>query len=265
MILPLMIAASIAVGCRTERPMTEDYEKYTLAVPAASIRVVADNGDYYVVDFNKSGRIEKRQYFSADGRLNAKSVYKYREGKLEELQSYDSDGQMGTRQIYVYEGDTLRETSVRGMNNQALYKWTYEAGDDDTTIITYSQEDEPVFYAVRHIDGLECYDETFNSEDGSLMGVARNVFFDRIDGKVALVDADEMHLSIDYDKNGLPVHCQNTLVTSEGNIAWDPSLDENTERWYRYDFDSRGNWIERKEYCHPDDVEVATLHRIIRY
>lgn len=263
--LPLMVAATFVVGCRTERPMTEDYEKFTMAVPAASIKVIADNGDYYVVDFDRIGHIERRQYFNADGRLHAKSVYVYKDGKLDELQSYDSDGQMGTRQLYVYQGDTLRETSVRGMNNQPLYKWTYEPGEDGTTVITYSQEDEPVFYAIRHVDGLECRDETFSCEDGSLLGVARNVFYDRIDGKVALVEAEDMHLSIDYDKNGLPVYCRNTLVTSEGNIAWDPSLDENAERWYQYDFDDRGNWIERKEYCHPDSVEVATIRRIIRY
>lgn len=260
LVLGLFVSA-----CAPQLPMTEDYEKMDIVHPVKKIRIEASRREYdHTISFRSNGRIENIVYKDKNGNTVVTHKYIYKDGYLFTKQEINSNGDIDARHLYEYdESGKLICHRVYGVNNQDTDRWDFVYDGERESEISYLMEDDLQYRSLLRYDGNTRI-ETALSPDGDTLGTARTLFFDK--DRVAAVQSEDISFSIDYNDNGIPVHTVNTVLDSERKIVWDESLETEPERWYRYEFDRKGNWIVRKEYCHPDDsIEVAIVKRLLKY
>lgn len=255
----------LLVCCRHNGTVTEDMSRYGLVEAAESFTVSDEDGAVYKVEFNSGGRVARILKYLDRIDDPAISEFTYRNGNLVEMYQYETDGMTSNRQEFEYEGHRLTCSVSYGLNNEERDRWVYNYIDSTRMELYYYNEGDLLYHIFRDIDVLTVSDRAYSVIDSTLVGTSRTVYFDRIDGKTALLETDAMTFSIDYDEAGLPIHSVNAIVATDCSVVWDPSLEEYPERWYEYEYDSHGNWIERRDYKSAGGEAEAVYYRSIKY
>lgn len=260
-IIPLIVSFAALASCSRQAPEP----KYDINCPVRSVMVHASKGELdHLVTFDRDGHATAAEYYNEDGTFRYRNEYSYdAAGRVEEILLVNAAGESEERWEFKYDGEFVADCTISGMNNEHVHRWLHT--NDGTNIVrtVYCQEDVPTYIITREYEGEICHETTCDAETGDTVGTALCSQFTK--DKVLYIKSETTDLSVEYDEKGLPVKARNTSLDSECQILWEPSLMDEPERFFSYEFDARGNWTVRKEYSHPDSVEVAVISREIKY
>ena len=258
------MAAMLILSASCIRNVKTDLETYGLCCKVREMSVTITESELdYTLFFNRRGQLDSIYRYDPDGAFREAEYYTYgSDHKLQEVRIFDADHEQEGRYEYTFDGDFIRTCTFFGMNNEDLYR--FENINDGENIIesSFYYEGELQSTSTKVYDGLT-YEETTLDASGECIGTAKCRLFAK--DKPAVVDGDETHLEIDYNDKGLPVHTIDVAVSTNGELGWAPDMDDNHERWYRYEYDDRGNWIVRTEHIAPDGPAIITARRTIIY
>lgn len=260
-IIPLIVSFAALASCSRQAPEP----KYDINCPVRSVMVHASKGELdHVLHFDMKGNMVLKECFNEDGSFRFREEYEYdTEGRVLGMLEINAEGQTEARYEYEYDGEFVSHCTIFGMNSEKAHEWVHSNDGEHIVRTVYSSEDIPFYLIEKRYEGDVCIETTKDYGTGELLGSSESLMLP--DGRSCYVKSETMNLSIEYDAQSLPVKAFNTSLDSECGILWERALADNPERRFEYEFDRRGNWIQRKEYSHPDSVEVAVIKRKIRY
>lgn len=241
-----------------------DLDTYGLTCKVKEMTVVVSESELdYTVFFNRFGQIDSLLRYSPEDDIHDKEIYFYdKDHHRVKISNRDSDGQQEGWYEYQYDGDFISVCEIYGMNSNVLYRWEHLNDGENIIETRCYMEGELQYTDCKDYDGLS-YEERQIGPDGELVGTAHVELFAK--DKPSLVTQEGSEIRIDYNEAGLPVHSVNVLVSSNGELGWHPSLEEKPERWYKYEFDKKGNWVLRTIHDSPDGEPTITVRRTIIY
>lgn len=256
----ILVAAAL-ISCSRQAPDP----KYDVNCPIRSMKVTASKGELgHVLSFDRAGHLTLAKYFNEDGSYRFRRDYQYDSlGRIEETVLVNADNQTEERWEYRYDGDFVEDCTVSGMNNEHVHRWLHTNDGEHIVRTVYCSEDVPFYIISKEYDGDVCHETTCDADNGDTLSVAENCRLTK--DKVLYIKSASMDLSVVYNEQGLPVSAHNTSLDSECQILWESSLADTPDRFFTYEFDKRGNWTVRKEYSHPDSIEVAVIRREFKY
>ena len=265
--LAIVLSLAALSGCRGA--LTPDQKKYDLCCPAKSVYVEASSMEFsHKAVFDKRGDLEKVTYYNEDGSFRYEDRYAHDKAHhLLETIHVGEDGTFESRHEYKYDGAFVSECIVYGMNTEEAHRWVHLNDGKHIVQTTYFNEGEPNYLSLKTFDGAMCEERTYVLPDSTLAGVATICYLSAdSEDRVTSIRSPEVNLDIEYDpQTSLPVKTGEVVLDSDRNFQWVPDLDSNPQRYYKYEFDSRGNWVRRTEHRHPDSLEVAVVSREITY
>lgn len=246
-------------------PVSKDLRTYALNCKAIEISVQSDTLEFpYTVCFDPKGRVETVTTSDFDGSFRFGETYRYdSHGQLMEISGVNDENELEIRYEYDYAGKFIRECRAYGMNNQEMHRWVHENDGRHIVKTDYYSEGELAFTTTKSFSGHHYEEETCQS-DGQVMGRASVDYFETEEKPMRIV-GDDLDIEITYNEKGLPVMSRNAVLNSRGELQWAPDLEEHPLRYYRYEYDKRGNWISRADSVHPDSTAYAVLKRTISY
>lgn len=257
-----ILSCAVLAAC-SQRHTPES--KYCVNCPVRSISVTATKGEFdHVLHFDRSGNMVLRECFNEDGSFRFREEYEYdAEGRVLGMLDINAEGQTEARLEYEYDGEFVSHCIMYGMNSEKAHEWVHENDGEHIVRTVYSSEDMPFYFIEKRYEGDLCFETTKDAGTEEVLGSSETLSLP--DGRPVSVKSESMNFTVEYDNIGLPVRAFNTSLDSECGILWESALETNPERRFEYEFDRRGNWILRKEYSHPDSVEVAVIRRKIKY
>lgn len=214
------------------------------------------------INYSESGAIAHRTTYSYDARGNlidrnqtdgngvtiSKTRHNYDSNgsKTEEL-SYSADGQLSSKTVFVYDSaGRLSEETHKGAKDNWFDGTTQYVYDEQGRLVNQKSNTKGMFGSARS-DGSFRVVATYRYDDRGLLvektetgitGEIRTRFVYDLIGKLTRkVTSSILPRTVDYDEKGNPVK-EFTEGFRYGSAA-DPEIT------YRYQFDSRGNWIQQ--------------------
>jgi len=261
-LLPYLAVVLTAVSCTCY--VKSDLPSYGLEGNVSEMSVVVAEGELdYTVFFNRFGQIDSLVRYDAEGSIHDKEVYSYdRRHRRISISMVDSEGVQEGWYEYEYEGQFITKCTYYGMNSEALYQWEH-LNDGKNIIETRCYMEGVLQYTDgKDYTGLD-YEERQIDADGNQTGTV-SVKQLAPDKPLSIVGNDS-DMTFEYNEKGLPIHCMNAVLSSNGEYGWIPDLEDYPERWYRYSCDECGNWLTRTEHISPESPAVNTVTRIILY
>lgn len=261
-ILSVLSLAVLLSSCGGK--VTSDMETYGLVSRPREMSVLVSEGELdYTVFFNRRGQADSLVRYTPDGDVHDKEIYFYdRKHHRTMISSRDSDGNQEGWYEYEYDGDFISVCQFYGMNSNVIYRWEH-LNDGKNIIETRCYlEGELQYTDCKDFDGLS-YEERQLGPDGNLVGTAHVELFSK--DKPSLIVQEDSEIRIDYNESALPVHSAGALLSSNGDLGWHPSLEESPDRWYKYEFDSKGNWVTRTTHASEDGEPLVTVRRTLVY
>ena len=257
----VLLAALFMCACTSVKT---DLEKYSLNCTASQLTLQSDTLELpYTVKFNKLGQAETVTTTNFDGSFRYEETFTYDDkNRLIEINGVNSENENEARYEYDYAGRFIKECRVYGMNNQEMSRWVHENDGRHIVHTDYYAEGELSFVTKKKYSGKTYVEESFSPEN-DLLGTANVSFL--TDDKFTRIKGDNIDVEIDYNEKALPVRSRGTLLNSVGEMMWASDLEQYPERFYTYEYDSKGNWITRYERVHPDSTAYSILRRIITY
>lgn len=241
-----------------------DLDTYGLTCKVKEMTVAVSEGELdYTVFFNRLGQIDSLVRYGIEDDIMDKEIYSYDKSHHRiKISNIDSDGQQEGWYEYEYDGDFVSVCEYYGMNSNVLYRW--EHLNDGRNIIETRcyMEGELQFIDCKDYNGLS-YEERQMDAEGNEVGTAHVDLY--APEKPSLVVQEGSQIRIDYNENGLPEHSSGVLISSNSDFGWHPSLEEKPERWYKYEYDKKGNWVLRTTHDSPDGEALITVRRTIIY
>lgn len=260
-IIPLIVSFAALASCSRQAPEP----KYDINCPVRSVMVHASKGEFdHVLHFDRKGNMVLKECFNEDGSFRFREEYEYdAEGRVVGMLDINAEGQTEARSEYEYDGDFVSHFTIFGMNSERAHEWVHTNDGNHIVKTVYYSEDMPYYIIEKRYEGDVCFETTMEAGTGEILAVSESCTLP--DGRPVSVRSETMNFTVEYDNIGHPVRALSTSLDSEGGILWESTLETNPERRFEYEFDRRGNWILRKEYSHPDSVEVAVIRRKIKY
>ena len=259
------------VSCSKAEVPDNDLVKYGLCAPTKSFRVqqtsckspCADSN--FEVYFNSGGKTDSLVYLFPDGSRRVSEVYEYNaKGKLERICCHDMNGRDDGMYHYEYDGSFISCCILYGINNGELYRWDYK--NDGNEIVESRFYEEKMFQSVTYsrFEGNIRNDEVFDA-DSNLVLKCRYEYYDLKNKLPLSIEEEELSIRLEYNDHGLPAKCTGALLTATGGFWLDAECGNDPTARYEYEWDSRGNWTERREYRDEDTEPSETLVREIIY
>ena len=254
----------ILSACACNSGITEDMAKYGLNCKVKELNVSASSGELdYVVDFNSKGMVEHILCTDQEGSMLHEEFHKFDgKGRLTEIQDLDEDGVTEGRYAYEYDGKFVSKCCFYGMNNEEIHRWEHKNDGKNIVKTEYYNNGILEYVTTKEFDGNVCHERSVSAE-GSVIGDAVTTYFS--DNKPSSIKGDNVDIQIEYNEKGLPVKSVGTMISSGGEFGWQPELESSPERFYKYEYDNKGNWVTRTEHRHPDSLAVVTVSRKIIY
>lgn len=206
----------------------------------------ADADDNKTVNtYNKEGRLQEQRFF-ADGRKTGSMTYEYDdEGRITEVIRYDADG-TETDRVRHFRKPHQRIPRDRGHNNIWLYTYNDKGECIEERCLLPNNK-----YAFRHIF---FYDEAGRQK--------RSVFFDQdniqtlttsfsydkrdlIHTIIRISPAKKLVTRYKYDEYDNIIYVRTREVDIPSQRGLPEKEDKRSETASIYEYDDRGNWIER--------------------
>ncbi|GEM_PF-5464584 len=269
----LAAAAFLTVACSTPN---KDLVKFSVNRPVRQIEQISGFCQYdYVALFNEKGQADEILFFVGlddslatfddHGKYIYKEKYEYdSRGRVSRKLTISSDGETEGIHEYYYEGDRVSDCRFYGRNSNLIDEWQY-SWKDGRLSTSYFNEGTLDYLSEKDNLGLN-YDETVVGAFDNELILSTSHVENFSEGKPTRIVGDEIDVTVEYDKDGLPVHAVNAIMTSFFEIYYNESLIDAPERWYTYEYDGYGNWIVRREYSDADlAVQTDKLQRRIVY
>lgn len=262
---------SLSVSCSRADFSDNDFVKYGLCAPAKSFRVrqivckspCADSN--FEVLFNSDGKTDSLVYLFPDGSRRVSEEYEYNaKGKLERICCRDIDGRDDGMYYYEYDGSFISSCTLYGVNNGELYRWDHT--NDGHEIVASRFFEEKMFQNVTFskFEGNVRNDEVFDA-DSNLVLKCRYEYYDQKNKLPLSIEGDDISVRLEYNGHGLPCKCTGALLTATGGLWLDAECGNDPTVRYEYEWDSYGNWTQRREYREDDTEPTEILEREIEY
>ena len=265
--LSVFLAAG-AVSCSVKVD-EKTLDRFGLNCPVKSVSVAPDTSlslvrdDYYKAEFNRKGSLTELKYYFPDGRVMSYELYRYdRKGRKIELLPFDKDSTATGRYAYEYDGRFVSKCTLFGMNSADAQRWENKNDGKHITETRFYQEGEFESLSKSVYKG-NVRDETVTDAEGGEVGRSRYVYLS--EDKPLEIESPLLKISVRYNKTGLPVKASGVSLSSKGDFEWHQDATGTETFVYEYEYDSRGNWIVRKEFSGPEKKLDEVLSRTIEY
>lgn len=246
---------------------TDSLERFGLVGDIESVRTTINYGEgdegSYLAEFSPKGLLTRVTNYAPDSSVFFSTKYEYdSKGRVTNIWEADMSGEEIGEYRYTYKGDFLSLCIHLGEANEEDCRWEHENDGKHIVKTVFYSEGALETISENTWDGMTRR-EVVKSPEDSLIGTAEYVYLSK--DKPLRITSDNTDISIEYNEKGLPSKCVNVLLTTDGNLRWDPRIVQGEENIYKYEYDSKGNWIRRTEYLSKAGILSSDISRTITY
>lgn len=245
----------------------DSLDRFGLAGDIESVRTTVNYGEgeegCYLAEFSPKGLLTSITNYAPDSSVFFSTRYEYdAKGRVTNILEADMSGEETGEYRYTYKGDFLSLCIHLGEANEEDCRWEHENDGEHIVKTVFYSEGALESISESTWDGMTRR-EVVKSPEDSLIGTAEYVYLRK--DKPVRITSDNTDISIEYNEKGLPYKCVNVLLTTDGNLRWDPRIVQDEENTYEYEYDSKGNWTRRKEYLSNAGILSSDISRTITY
>lgn len=263
----LSAGCCIALAGCTDNLQTKDLERFGLSGAIESVKTTVLQGDNYMdnylAEFSPKGLLTSVTNFAPDSTILFSTTYRHdNKGRLTGITECDMDGDENGEYRYTYDGKFLSLCTHIGESSEEDCRWEHENDGKHITRTVFYSDGVLETISENSWEGMTRH-ETVKTQEDSLIGTAEYVYLK--EDKPVSITSNDTAISIEYNEKGLPVKSVNALISTDGNLAWDPMMVQDEENIYEYEYDTQGNWIRRKEYIGKNKILRSDISRTITY
>ena len=219
-VIYILLAFSLLCGCSSP---VRDIERYQLhgnvqsievyeGVDTASLQEVS--ATWQSAHFNTEGMLDSLIKYSPYDTL--RHIYVYDENDLlKEIKVLHTNNKYEALYEYEYVGNVVSAYKMRGVDMQVIYSWDYDIKNGKAVRCRGYNEGVLINKSEITYNGLD-KTETLYSPEEELLSETTYRYRDRY--RISSIDADDFKLSIEYDKDGLPIKSINAVIGPDGEI-----------------------------------------------